>query len=80
MKNIYYMYNVPTVLARVQRRGAQVQETGELKKVDQHMEEVSLVTQTHSEIGYVSSMMMMVLVFGTRHYNSEVGQSLDIGT
>ena len=72
------MYDVPIVSAPVQRRHALVQELDELE-VDQHVEEVSLVTQTQSETGHVSPVMMMS-TFGTGYYDPEVGQSLDFET
>lgn len=46
MENLRYMYDAPIVPAPVQRRCARVQVPGELKEVDQHMEEVPLMTQT----------------------------------
>ncbi|KAA0047564.1 GATA zinc finger domain-containing protein 10-like isoform X2 [Cucumis melo var. makuwa] len=73
------MYDVPIVSAPVQRRHALVQELDELEEVDQHVEEVPLVTQTQSETGYVSPVMMMS-TFGMGYYDPEVGQSLDFGT
>ncbi|TYK01600.1 GATA zinc finger domain-containing protein 10-like isoform X2 [Cucumis melo var. makuwa] len=67
------MYGVPIILAPVQRRRALVQELDELEEVDQHVEEVPPVTQTQSETGYVSPVMMM-LAFGTGYYDSGVNR------
>ncbi|KAA0025800.1 GATA zinc finger domain-containing protein 10-like isoform X2 [Cucumis melo var. makuwa] len=73
------MYDVSIVPAPIQRRRALVQEPDELEKVDQHVEEVALVTQTQSDTGYVSLVMMMS-VFRTGYYDSGVDQSSDFKT
>uniref|UniRef100_A0A9I9D7B3 Uncharacterized protein n=1 Tax=Cucumis melo TaxID=3656 RepID=A0A9I9D7B3_CUCME len=80
MENIHYMYDVPIVPAPVQRRRPLVQKPDQLKEVDQHVEEVPLVTQspTQSEHSYVSPVMMMP-TFGTTYYDSGVSQSSDFG-
>ncbi|TYK29179.1 GATA zinc finger domain-containing protein 10-like isoform X2 [Cucumis melo var. makuwa] len=71
MENIHYIDDVPIVPIPVQRRHALVQELDEL-------EEVPYVTQTQSETGYVSPMMMMP-TFETRYYDLGVGQSSNFG-
>ncbi|XP_050937121.1 uncharacterized protein LOC127148153 [Cucumis melo] len=73
------MYDVPIVHAPIQRRRSLVQESDQLEEVDQHVEEVPPVTQTQSEHGYVSPVMMM-RAFETTYYDSGVGQSSDFGT
>ncbi|KAL4025619.1 GATA zinc finger domain-containing protein 10-like isoform X2 [Cucumis melo var. makuwa] len=73
------MYDVPIVPAPVQRRRTLVQKLDELEEVDQNVEEVPPITQTQSETGYVSPMMMMS-AFGTRYYYPGVGQSSGFGT
>ncbi|KAL4014357.1 hypothetical protein IC575_026559 [Cucumis melo] len=78
MENIHYMYDVPIVLAPVQKRCPLVQEPDQLEEVDQHGEEVPPMTQTQtqSEHSYVCPVMMMP-TFGTTYYDSKVGQSSD---
>ncbi|TYK18882.1 GATA zinc finger domain-containing protein 10-like isoform X2 [Cucumis melo var. makuwa] len=68
------MYDVSIVHAPIQRRRSLVQESDQLEEVDQHVEEVPPVTQTQSEHGYVSPVMMM-RAFETTYYNSEAGPS-----
>uniref|UniRef100_A0A9I9DPC2 Uncharacterized protein n=1 Tax=Cucumis melo TaxID=3656 RepID=A0A9I9DPC2_CUCME len=71
IENIHYMYDVPIVHAPIQRRRSLVQESDQL-------EEVPPVTQTQSEHGYVSPVMMIVgqsSDFGTGYYNSKAGSS-----
>ena len=53
------MYVVPIIPALVQRRRARGQVPNQLEEIDKHVEEVPLVTQTQSEHGYVSPIMMM---------------------
>ncbi|KAL0537388.1 hypothetical protein IC582_026366 [Cucumis melo] len=78
MENIHYMYDVPIVLAPVQKRRPLVQEPDQLEEANQHGEEVPPMTQTQtqSEHSYVCPVMMMP-TFGTTYYDSEVGQSSD---
>ena len=73
------MYVVPIIPALVQRRCAREQEPDQMEEVDQHVEEVPPVTQTQSEHGYISPIMMMS-AFGTTYYDSGFGQSSDFGT
>uniref|UniRef100_A0A9I9DYX9 Uncharacterized protein n=1 Tax=Cucumis melo TaxID=3656 RepID=A0A9I9DYX9_CUCME len=79
MENIHYMYDVPITLAPVQRRCVLVQKPDQLEEVDQHVEEMPLMTQIQSEHSYVSPVMMMS-AFGTTYYDLGVGQSSDFGT
>lgn len=77
MENIHYI----VVYNTFQRRRARVQEPNELEEIDQHVEEVPIVTKKkkRSKTSYISP-MMMVPMFEMRYYVSGVDQSSDFKT
>ena len=71
MKEIHNMYDLPIVPPLVHRGHVRVEEL-ELDEVFHNVEEVHPMTQTHSQTGYGTPMMMMP-TFGAEYCNSEVG-------
>ena len=59
MLNIHYMYVSLLFLLQFEGDVLKYKKPNQLEEVDQHVEEAPHVTQTQSEHGYVSLVMMM---------------------
>ena len=77
MEELHYMYDIPIAPPPVPRhRGRARAEEDEFDAVDHNVEELPpmMQTQTQSQTGYASPMMMQP-AFGSGYYDSEAGPS-----